>query len=106
MIKCVPYIDSQAHKQPWVFAVVKDSIAKHKIRELVEAEEEINYSRRMRKSWVHDVSHLLNKLHGDDGMTTMCGYQLRKNLIRGHSSLLRCGCDSTHAAWHHTQALH
>jgi hypothetical protein len=41
---------SGAHKQPWVFCVVRDSSTKHRIRELVEAEELVNYERRMKKA--------------------------------------------------------
>eukprot|EP00035_Acanthoeca_spectabilis_P038081 m.49999 g.49999 ORF g.49999 m.49999 type:complete len:219 (+) comp8988_c0_seq3:172-828(+) len=43
---------SGAHKQPWVFCVVKDPQARMEIRKLVEAEEAINYERRMKKTWV------------------------------------------------------
>ncbi|XP_062511489.1 iodotyrosine deiodinase-like [Corticium candelabrum] len=46
---------SGAHKQPWTFVVVKDKTYKMKIREIVEKEEEINYSRRMGTQWVEDL---------------------------------------------------
>lgn len=63
---------SGAHHQPWFFAVVRDGSVKLKIRELVEAEEKINYDRRMRKSWVQDLSSMTGatadpRLHDDSG---------------------------------------
>jgi len=60
---------SGAHKQPWVFGVVRDPATKMEIRKLVEAEEMINYERRMKKSWVKDVDHLVNDLHADGAPT-------------------------------------
>lgn len=47
---------SGAHHQPWFFAAVRSQEIKQKIRELVEAEEKVNYERRMRSSWVQDLS--------------------------------------------------
>jgi len=41
---------SGAHTEPWTYVVVSDQEMKEKIRGLVEAEEEINYSRRMGES--------------------------------------------------------
>jgi len=49
---------SGAHHQPWFFAVVKTDTLKLRIRELVEAEEKVNYERRMRKSWINDLSSM------------------------------------------------
>lgn len=49
---------SGAHHQPWFFAVVRDLEKKSKIRQLVEAEEKVNYERRMRKSWIEDLSSM------------------------------------------------
>jgi iodotyrosine deiodinase len=49
---------SGAHHQPWYFAVVKTDALKLRIRELVEAEEKVNYERRMRKSWIEDLSSM------------------------------------------------
>lgn len=49
---------SGAHHQPWYFVIVKSSAIKQKIRELVEEEEKINYERRMRKSWIDDLSSM------------------------------------------------
>ncbi|TSL61176.1 Iodotyrosine deiodinase 1 [Bagarius yarrelli] len=44
--------------EPWTFVVVADAETKHKIREIVEQEEEINYKQRMGDKWVHDLRPL------------------------------------------------
>jgi len=49
---------SGAHHQPWYFALVRNPNMKEKVRSLVEAEEKINYERRMRKSWIEDLSSM------------------------------------------------
>jgi len=49
---------SGAHHQPWFFVVVRSLELKTQIRALVEEEERINYERRMRKSWVDDLSSM------------------------------------------------
>ncbi|XP_050951839.1 iodotyrosine deiodinase 1 [Labeo rohita] len=49
---------SGAHTEPWTFVVVSDVDVKHKIREIVEEEEEINYKQRMGDKWVHDLKKL------------------------------------------------
>jgi len=49
---------SGAHHQPWFFAIIRNPAMKQKMRELVEAEEKINYERRMRKSWIQDLSSM------------------------------------------------
>ncbi|XP_075409999.1 iodotyrosine deiodinase 1 [Tenrec ecaudatus] len=49
---------SGAHTEPWTFVVVKDPEVKHRIREIIEEEEEINYTRRMGNRWVTDVKKL------------------------------------------------
>ncbi|KAM9679417.1 iodotyrosine deiodinase 1 isoform 3-T3 [Dama dama] len=46
---------SGAHTEPWTFVVVKDPDVKHKIREIIEEEEEINYLKRMGPRWVTDL---------------------------------------------------
>ncbi|XP_043744562.1 iodotyrosine deiodinase 1 isoform X3 [Cervus elaphus] len=46
---------SGAHTEPWTFVVVKDPDVKHKIREIIEEEEEINYLKRMGPQWVTDL---------------------------------------------------
>ncbi|KAE8601520.1 hypothetical protein XENTR_v10013700 [Xenopus tropicalis] len=61
---------SGAHTEPWTFVVVQDPEVKHKIREIIEEEEEINYYKRMGDKWVSDLKKLryglkmlLKKLH-------------------------------------------
>jgi len=49
---------SGAHHQPWFFAVVEKHKFKEQIRSLVEAEERVNYERRMKKSWIEDLSSM------------------------------------------------
>lgn len=46
---------SGGHTQPWSFVAVSDSDIKEQIKAIVEAEEEINYSKRMGKQWVADL---------------------------------------------------
>ncbi|KAJ8355626.1 hypothetical protein SKAU_G00184200 [Synaphobranchus kaupii] len=46
---------SGAHTEPWTFMVVADAEVKHKIREIVEEEEEMNYRQRMGDKWVSDL---------------------------------------------------
>uniref|UniRef100_A0A8C0WWX2 Iodotyrosine deiodinase 1 n=1 Tax=Castor canadensis TaxID=51338 RepID=A0A8C0WWX2_CASCN len=64
--RSVPVIDnvikrtapSGAHTEPWTFVVVKNPDMKHKIREIIEEEEEINYRKRMGHRWVTDLKKL------------------------------------------------
>ncbi|KAM9382545.1 iodotyrosine deiodinase 1 [Phaethornis superciliosus] len=49
---------SGAHTEPWTFVVVQDPHLKHKIREIIEEEEEINYKKRMGDRWVNDLKKL------------------------------------------------
>ncbi|MBN3303636.1 iodotyrosine deiodinase [Amia ocellicauda] len=49
---------SGAHTEPWTYVVVADPETKHKIREIVEEEEEINYKQRMGEKWVSDLQRL------------------------------------------------
>ncbi|XP_070952707.1 iodotyrosine deiodinase 1 isoform X3 [Macaca nemestrina] len=49
---------SGAHTEPWTFVVVKDPDVKHKIRKIIEEEEEINYMKRMGHRWVTDLKKL------------------------------------------------
>ncbi|XP_058125200.1 iodotyrosine deiodinase [Anopheles ziemanni] len=46
---------SGAHTEPWTFCLVSDSSVKQSIREIIEAEELINYTQRMAKQWVTDL---------------------------------------------------
>ncbi|EER19777.1 iodotyrosine dehalogenase, putative, partial [Perkinsus marinus ATCC 50983] len=56
---------SGAHLQPWTFVIVHNQKAKDKIRDVVEREEQLNYDRRMRRSWVNDVAPMVGDLHRD-----------------------------------------
>ncbi|XP_059971165.1 iodotyrosine deiodinase 1 [Mesoplodon densirostris] len=58
VIKAAGTAPSGAHTEPWTFVVVKDPDVKHKIREIVEEEEEINYLKRMGPRWVSDLKKL------------------------------------------------
>ncbi|KAG7310239.1 hypothetical protein JYU34_004797 [Plutella xylostella] len=46
---------SGAHTEPWTFVVVRDASTKAAIRDIVEEEEELNYSQRMSRQWVADL---------------------------------------------------
>ncbi|KAM9018970.1 iodotyrosine deiodinase 1 isoform 2-T2 [Ara ararauna] len=58
VIKTAGTSPSGAHTEPWTFVVVQDPYLKHKIREIVEEEEEINYKKRMGDRWVNDLKRL------------------------------------------------
>ncbi|XP_075452675.1 iodotyrosine deiodinase 1 isoform X2 [Ascaphus truei] len=58
IIKTAGTAPSGAHTEPWTFVVVQDPEAKHKIREIIEEEEEINYLKRMGDKWVNDLKRL------------------------------------------------
>ncbi|XP_074844807.1 iodotyrosine deiodinase 1 [Carettochelys insculpta] len=58
VIKAAGTSPSGAHTEPWTFAVVEDPEVKHKIREIIEEEEEINYKKRMGDRWVNDLKRL------------------------------------------------
>uniref|UniRef100_A0A915AU68 Nitroreductase domain-containing protein n=1 Tax=Parascaris univalens TaxID=6257 RepID=A0A915AU68_PARUN len=58
LIKTAGTAPSGANLQPWTFCVIGKSDIKSRIRAIVEAEEQINYSRRMGARWVLDVAHL------------------------------------------------
>ncbi|XP_054618044.1 iodotyrosine deiodinase 1 [Dunckerocampus dactyliophorus] len=49
---------SGAHTEPWTFVVVSDVDTKHRIRLIVEEEEEMNYRQRMGDKWVKDLAKL------------------------------------------------
>ncbi|CAG0880137.1 unnamed protein product [Cyprideis torosa] len=55
LIKTAGSSPSGANMQPWTFVVVRDKLIKKYIRRIVEAEEEINYKRRMGKTWLKDL---------------------------------------------------
>ncbi|XP_044304764.1 iodotyrosine deiodinase 1 isoform X1 [Varanus komodoensis] len=58
VIKTAGTSPSGAHTEPWTFVIVQDKEMKHKIREIIEEEEEINYKKRMGDRWVNDVKRL------------------------------------------------
>ncbi|KAF5914813.1 hypothetical protein HPG69_010879 [Diceros bicornis minor] len=58
VIKTAGTAPSGAHTEPWTFVVVKDPDMKHKIRGIIEEEEEINYLKRMGHRWVTDLKKL------------------------------------------------
>lgn len=55
IIKTAGTAPSGAHTEPWTFVVVQDATTKAAIREIVEEEEELNYSKRMSRQWVTDL---------------------------------------------------
>ncbi len=54
---------SGAHKQPWTFCAVSDSIIKAKIREAAEKEEYENYHGRMSEEWLKDLEKFDTNWH-------------------------------------------
>ncbi|RKS53374.1 nitroreductase [Gillisia mitskevichiae] len=58
IIKAASTAPSGAHKQPWIFCAISNSVLKSKIREAAEVEEEENYSGRMSESWLRDLAPL------------------------------------------------
>eukprot|EP00483_Globobulimina_turgida_P001694 UN01696 len=54
---------SGAHTSPWTFIVVADLEKRREIRKVVEAEEQINYDRRMKQSWVDAVATVVGNVH-------------------------------------------
>lgn len=49
---------SGAHTEPWTYVVVTNDEIKEEIRDIVEAEERINYEKRMGKQWTTDLKPL------------------------------------------------
>ena len=58
LIRTASTAPSGAHKQPWTFCVVTNSVLKHQIREAAEEEERENYNGRMPKEWLEDLAPL------------------------------------------------
>nr|CAD2193040.1 unnamed protein product [Meloidogyne enterolobii] len=58
LIKTAGTSPSGANMQPWTFCIVQSPKIKRAIREVVEEQEQLNYTRRMGAQWVLDVSHL------------------------------------------------
>ncbi|XP_045355968.1 iodotyrosine deiodinase 1 isoform X2 [Leopardus geoffroyi] len=71
VIKTAGTAPSGAHTEPWTFVIVRDPDVKHKIREIIEEEEEINYLKRMGRQWVTD----LKKLRSDHVMLLLRSLQ-------------------------------
>ncbi|XP_054759074.2 iodotyrosine deiodinase-like [Lytechinus pictus] len=46
---------SGAHTEPWTFVAVKDTDLKEQIATIIEAEEKINYEKRMGQTWLDDL---------------------------------------------------
>ncbi|NJN24486.1 MAG: nitroreductase family protein [Cyclobacteriaceae bacterium] len=55
IIKAASTAPSGAHKQPWVFCAISDSLLKSEIKMAAEKEEYENYHSRMSKSWLEDL---------------------------------------------------
>lgn len=49
---------SGAHTEPWTYVVVSNNDIKAEIRQIIEDEEEINYTKRMGQTWVNDLKVL------------------------------------------------
>ncbi|CRK90865.1 CLUMA_CG004555, isoform A [Clunio marinus] len=49
---------SGAHTEPWTFCLIKSADVKKQIREIIEAEEYMNYKQRMSKQWTADLKPL------------------------------------------------
>ncbi|MFD1553095.1 nitroreductase family protein [Putridiphycobacter roseus] len=58
IIKTAGTAPSGANKQPWVFCAIQSKTLKHRIRNLAEKEEKINYASRMGDLWKKDLEKL------------------------------------------------
>lgn len=58
VIKTAGTAPSGAHKQPWVFCVIRNKDLKHRLRQLAEEEEKRNYESRMSERWLKDLAPL------------------------------------------------
>jgi iodotyrosine deiodinase len=68
-ILCAGTSPSGAHTEPWTFCLIKDPEIKQQIREIVENEEFLNYSKRMSKQWTTDLKPLRTN-HVKEYLTT------------------------------------
>eukprot|EP01083_Nonionella_stella_P098304 276422_1 len=59
---------SGAHTSPWVFVLVTNRKKRIKIRKMVEAEEQINYDRRMKQAWIDKLQPVISNLHSFDAI--------------------------------------
>lgn len=51
---------SGAHTEPWTYVVISDPEVKKKVREIVEEEEHINYTKRMGMFWQRTSKYYAN----------------------------------------------
>merc|ERR1711874_26452 len=58
IIKTAGTAPSGAHTEPWTYVVVADQEIKEQVRDIIEKEEEINYSQRMGDKWTTDLRPL------------------------------------------------
>ena len=58
IIKTAGTAPSGAHTEPWTYVVVSDKDIKERVREIIEEEEEINYTQRMGDKWTTDLRPL------------------------------------------------
>ncbi|KAI6176360.1 Nitroreductase domain-containing protein [Aphelenchoides bicaudatus] len=58
LIKTAGTSPSGANLQPWTFCLVHSDAIKMKLRQIVEDEEQVNYTRRMGAKWVLDIAQL------------------------------------------------
>lgn len=58
IVKAASTAPSGAHKQPWVFCIIRNKDLKSKIRALAEEEERKNYDGRMSERWLKDLAPL------------------------------------------------
>jgi hypothetical protein len=58
LVRAAGTAPSGAHTEPWTYVVVSDSELKAEIRDIIEREEEVNYTQRMGSKWVADLGPL------------------------------------------------
>jgi len=58
IIKTAGTAPSGAHTEPWTYVVVENQEIKEQVRDIIEKEEEINYSQRMGDKWTTDLRPL------------------------------------------------
>lgn len=58
IIRAAGTAPSGAHTEPWTYVVISDPEVKKKVREIVEEEEYINYTKRMGDQWTTDLKPL------------------------------------------------
>jgi iodotyrosine deiodinase len=54
---------SGAHTEPWTFVVISDQDFKNSVRQIIEDEEEVNYTKRMGPQWTTDLQPLKTDWH-------------------------------------------